>query len=609
MAEEEDSPAEGFQCGCGGDAFADSGYYFCRVCNSRVEGITETDDADEGLVNKDGGGGGLYNHHSKRRRPSAKEEPHEATKTKELSYEDYFNEVRCRYVSGIQRMIQLQCEALVENFNASPLICGVASAVWLRFLVTTEVFQDTWADETLMKSEPPEQGGESTRRNVHHDEPCNASGQRAVMVWFRRLREVIPLDHTLAISFLACHVAREAILPTDIVKWSVEGKLPYFGAHVEIVKRFAQPSLACPISPALMFRPSQPIPVQKLEAMAARIAKRIGLNLPPVNFYAVASRYLDQLSVPGEKILPHACRIYEWSMPPDLWLSTNELRIPTRVCAMAILVVSIRILYNLNGFGAWERSLCLSKGSSEIFAKSEGVQTSGFDSEELLQNLEAEYNEIEKPCEFTKDLTSYLRYCKDMVFAGAWSSSHSDQLEIEELKDKLWDSYQNAEEDLGTQGNTFNPKRSRSDDASDVSTQSATRSATRKFREMGHERALQDRKNGNPSKEAAVRKLKSDMEDDRFCYIPPRVKVKESGYLQYTRKQDEGVLRYVAHADYYILLRSCAKVAGVDVRIMHIAVLGLERRLAWLEKRIDHCLHSTPPSISCDFCRGDTASH
>ncbi|CAI0426880.1 unnamed protein product [Linum tenue] len=159
------------------------------------------------------------------------------------------------------------------------------------------------------------------------------------MVWFRSLRKVIPLDYSLAICFLACHVAREAVLPTDIVKWSLEGKIPFFAAHVEIEKRFEQPSLACPISSSLMFRPSQPVPFQKLEAMAASIAELIGLSLPPVNFYAVASSFLNQLSVPGEKILPHACHIYEWSMPPDLWLSTNELRLPTRVCVMSILIM------------------------------------------------------------------------------------------------------------------------------------------------------------------------------------------------------------------------------------------------------------------------------
>lgn len=256
------------------------------------------------------------------------------------------------------------------------------------------------------------------------NEPHNAYGQRAVMIWFRSLRRTIPLSCSLAIPFLACHVVREAVLPTDIVKWCLEGKLPYFTAHIEIEKRFERSSPACPISSSLMFRPSQAVPLQKLETMAATIAESIGLHLPPVNFYAIASRYLKQLSLPVEKILPHACRIYEWSMPPELWLSTNEFRLPTRIYVLSILIVAIRILYNINGFGAWERSLSSSHqtggldspSSSETkvdAVKSPGssppklddsaeksvrndshVQKSDLDSAELLHNLEAKYNEI-----------------------------------------------------------------------------------------------------------------------------------------------------------------------------------------------------------------------
>ena len=195
-------------------------------------------------------------------------------------------------------------------------------------------------------------------------EPHNMFGQRAVMIWFRSLKKKIPLSYSLAVSFLVCHLAREAVLTTDIVKWSLEGKLPYFAAFVEIEKRIGPPSRACPISLSLMFRPLESVTAQKLESLSASIAESIGLALPPVNFYAVASRYLRKLSLPLEKILPHACRIYEWSMPPDLWLSANELRLPTGVCVMSILIVAIRILYNIHGLGMWEKSLSRRQASS-----------------------------------------------------------------------------------------------------------------------------------------------------------------------------------------------------------------------------------------------------
>lgn len=111
-----------------------------------------------------------------------------------------------------------------------------------------------------------------------------------------------------------------------------------------------------------------------------------------------------------------------------------------------------------------------------------------------------------------------------------------------------------------------------------------------------------DKTTAEASERKAIRRMKLDMEENNFCYIPPRVNTKRFDYLHYVRKKDEGALTYVAHADYYLLLRACAKAAQVEIRCMHIGVLSFERRLAWLENRIHHCLHLTPPLFSCEFC-------
>ncbi|CAN0890950.1 TATA box-binding protein-associated factor RNA polymerase I subunit B [Linum grandiflorum] len=431
-------------------------------------------------------------------------------------------------------MIEMQCDSLIEKFGVSPLIVGVVSDVWMRFVASTGVFQPEWSRQTLRESEH-----EPPLDDDIGSEPRNSSGKRLVMIWFWKLRKAIPLHCSLAICFLACHLAREAVLPTDIVKWSIEGRIPYFAAYIEIEKRSNGPSLDCPISSALMFRPLQAVSAEKLEATAAVIAESVGLHLPKVNFYAIACRYMNELSIPvEEKILSYVCRVYEWSMPPDLWLSANVRRLPSRVCVMSILIVAIRFRYNLHGFGAWERSL--SKSASD------------FDSdEELVHKLETEYSKIEAPpFEFANDLKSYLEYCTDVVFPRSkWSSS-------EKNIQKLWDYYMNSV----------------SEDYDEPPL-------------LGIPPAAEFPKEVN----SETGRMKTDMEENSFCYIVPRVKVKRpDGYLYYNRKRDEGSFRYVAHADYYIVLRSCAKVAQVDIRIMHIGVLSLERRLGLEEKRIDH---------------------
>ena len=59
-----------------------------------------------------------------------------------------------------------------------------------------------------------------------------------------------------------------------------------------------------------------------------------------------------------------------------------------------------------------------------------------------------------------------------------------------------------------------------------------------------------------PHVKVAIARMKLDMEENRFYYIPPIVnKKRRHDYLQYVRKMDEGVLDYVAHADYYACWR------------------------------------------------------
>ncbi|CAI0426875.1 unnamed protein product [Linum tenue] len=205
---EEDNEAKNCVCQvCGGRSFYENdGFYYCQECSSQAQGIMLTDVADEDFFDKTGGGGGgLYSaRFTRRSQPTLSQRTEanftsqlwyqfsqevegskEITPKKELSrysncdgdpigptepedfaakatgtldYEDYFNEVRIRYIMGIQWMIQLQCEALVENFGVSPLICGIASAVWLRLVVVAGVFKDGWANATLTESEIQNRG-------------------------------------------------------------------------------------------------------------------------------------------------------------------------------------------------------------------------------------------------------------------------------------------------------------------------------------------------------------------------------------------------------------------------------------------------------------------
>jgi hypothetical protein len=93
-----------------------------------------------------------------------------------------------------------------------------------------------------------------------------------------------------------------------------------------------------------------------------------------------------------------------------------------------------------------------------------------------------------------------------------------------------------------------------------------------------------------PPSSSGIQSIKSEMEDHGFFYMPPRKRPRTDGYLHYRRKTIAGSLSCVGHADYFMLIRPFAKLAEVDVRIMHASVLKLERRLAWIEERIGRSL-------------------
>lgn len=165
---------------------SDDGFFYCGYCNSQADGIRDTGVEDQ------------YPASCNRSRPALAAEPISQVKLtssqyldhpdisgndinytvgdeigptgpsdfgssgKNFSYEEYYSEIRSRYLTGLQVMIQLQCQALVEKFNASPLIIGLVGPLWLRFVASTRIMSDEWADRAVHDSEAQTQGAAQT---------------------------------------------------------------------------------------------------------------------------------------------------------------------------------------------------------------------------------------------------------------------------------------------------------------------------------------------------------------------------------------------------------------------------------------------------------------
>lgn len=194
--------------------------------------------------------------------------------------------------------------------------------------------------------------------------------------------------------------------------------------------------------------------------------------------------------------------------------------------------------------------------------------------------------------EYEKDLLSYLSHGKNQLFVGLDEASADDTYKS---VDNLRKGY--------TKDDTRS-KRGREWEEDLLFNQLSLDDDT-KFGDgnnpCSESRSMDHGKEEKAKEGEIITRLRTDMKDNLFCYIPPRVKVKRPDYyLHYARKKEDGALIYAAHADYYILLRVCARVAEVDARNMHRGVMSFERRLAWIEKRIDQVLHLTQPVMTCE---------
>ncbi|KAF6159573.1 hypothetical protein GIB67_032344 [Kingdonia uniflora] len=54
---------------------------------------------------------------------------------------------------AVPRDFGVQCEALVEKFQVSPLICGLSGVIWMRYVAASRVFDKDWADDSIAESE------------------------------------------------------------------------------------------------------------------------------------------------------------------------------------------------------------------------------------------------------------------------------------------------------------------------------------------------------------------------------------------------------------------------------------------------------------------------
>ncbi|KAH7277921.1 hypothetical protein KP509_38G015700 [Ceratopteris richardii] len=567
--------------------------------------------------------------------------------------------IRTLYIEGLQHIMQLQCETLVQDFKASPYICGVFGAIWLRFVAFTRVLENNWAREAIQiedargkKRTKPHR--KKKRKDLSAGEQGGEDGtvqmkMKLCYVWLKALKERIPLASSLAIVYLACHVMGEAILPTDLVQWACKGNLPYLAAFSEVEKK--KKGSAWPIEAKAVFRPVDVLGARKLEFMAASIAKCIGLQLSPVNFIAISHRLLKDLNLPIQKLSIYLHKFYEWYRPPGLNLSTEPHALPTRVYVMAMILIILKIFYKVDGcfcggiiqlahgeevgpsshrnrvddpvsqetnhtINETSSHDCGTHGDDDNIQKSVQTSTDKYCNEQsaddewnihfLLKRLEKSWvNHSIEPFDCKKDLSSYLKYCRDIVFPGL-------KLEVEEenMCERLWKLYeqpskkddaflqrpqvqteipevQSLSEDSHFSFSNFNAKRFHKEEELEETAEPCTFKVDNDpeavFENGEHSEKITTASSGSLSLEETVH----DMDSLGFTCLPPRKKsLKSYQYLRYVRKRSKtGNAQQIVHADYFMVLCACSSVIKVHPIALHWCVQRVEKSLLAIEEK------------------------
>ncbi|CAK0781685.1 hypothetical protein CVIRNUC_005445 [Coccomyxa viridis] len=160
--------------------------------------------------------------------------------------------------------------------------------------------------------------------------------------------KVLHPDTLLAVLFLGCWVAREAVTGMDILQWANDGTLPFLclGAlSKRVLERLDAVSLGFPLP---LLEPSGVMGIQDLMALSAQKAHQINVLLPPVNAPALILRLSQELAIPQE-VARAALRLYEVHLAgaPQMRLQ-DDIHMHPYTHIAAIMLVAIKLLYCLD---------------------------------------------------------------------------------------------------------------------------------------------------------------------------------------------------------------------------------------------------------------------
>ncbi|DBB06941.1 TPA: hypothetical protein ACH3X3_009592 [Trebouxia sp. C0006] len=430
----------------------------------------------------------------------------------------------------MQLMLQAQLEALMSNFGVQPSSVEAALPIWTAILAQSGILNEFQQKQVAarIQGNQDDNGGEESK---HIKRSFKAELRDALTV-------LLPPHTLLVVCLLVCWLGREAVSHVDLIRGAMLGHLPFLDMPVRCKDLLQTPAgHGLPVSAMKSATAYGLLNAQTLLNKAAETAADLELKLPPLNAPLVFQRIILELAMPQALIAPALAlfRCYrEGTIYMRLFETDNRTWTSPYIYTMAVLVVTIKVLYGLDGV---PRPAPLGLPGAPQWTQW---------AESALQHLQGPvYPEAHQQIFDMTDaeLLQYKRYLQKYVFAG-WEAPDDLKEWVRLLERHILHADMQAEEEEDAMG----------DGDEDV----------------GHPAA-----NGDPQQPAS-----SAVDDEDHGPVP--TEEAKHPYL-FTRESRSKLTRDKVAPDYAAVLTICSRYLWVTPIQLHAEVAQLEHEMVEVE--------------------------
>eukprot|EP00884_Botryococcus_braunii_P015287 jgi/Botrbrau1/2441/Bobra.0395s0062.1 len=252
------------------------------------------------------------------------------------------------YVDCLQTLLKVQLCALEQLCGMHGDLDVIAKQVWLALLGSANLLDEEDLRKLEQTLDQVGQGGWADGGLAQEEDTGIAPSlklRNKLVVFGDTLNAVFPKESLLSVLFLTCWLARKAIFASDIIRWVVNGQLPFMNI-APYLGHLSGPS-SMHLHKILNRSRGLPSPI-RLTVIAANHAQALGLVLPPVNAAACLQRFTTELNLPTE-LHQSALEIFEIHRmgSPVTYLFPHH-QVNPHAEVMASLIVTIKMIYSLD---------------------------------------------------------------------------------------------------------------------------------------------------------------------------------------------------------------------------------------------------------------------